>query len=143
MTGCSIFAAPSDEDYHGLGQNQEGILDYRGRTLDGRHSYDAPAGATVCVPFLVTNKGYGVVRDNPSATVISPSAHGRTVWQSNVGERVSYFVIAGNTRDDLYAGYHKLTGSPLPPAIDGAGQPCSEPVFAHSGERDPLSGVAR
>jgi alpha-D-xyloside xylohydrolase len=110
------FVAPSDEHYYGLGQNQEGSLDYRGRTIDCKHYYDAPAGETVCVPFLVTNKGYGVVWDNPAATVISPGLHGRTVWQSNVGERVSYFVIAGATTDELYAGYRKLTGiTPLPP----------------------------
>jgi alpha-D-xyloside xylohydrolase len=110
------FSAPSDEHYYGLGQNQEGILDLRGRTLDCRHSYDAPAGETVCVPFLVTNKGYGLIWDNPSATEVSPGIHGRTVWHSNVGERVSYFVIAGGSTDEIYAGYRKLTGvTPLPP----------------------------
>jgi alpha-D-xyloside xylohydrolase len=110
------FAAPADEHYYGLGQNQEGILDYRGRSIDCKHYYDAPAGETVCVPFLVTNKGYGVVWDNPSATLVSPGLHGQTVWQSNVGERVSYFVIAGNSTDEIYAGYRKLTGrTPLPP----------------------------
>lgn len=110
------FAAPRDEHYYGLGQNQEGILDYRGRTIDCRHGYDAPAGETVCVPFLVTNKGYGVVWDNPSATEVSPGLHGQTTWYSNVGERVSYFVIAGTTADEIYAGYRQLTGvTPLPP----------------------------
>jgi alpha-D-xyloside xylohydrolase len=33
-----------------------------------------------------------------------------------VGERVSYFVVAGKNVDDIYAGYRKLTGiTPLPP----------------------------
>jgi alpha-D-xyloside xylohydrolase len=110
------FLAPRDEHYYGLGQNQEGILDYRGRTIDCRHYYDAPAGETVCVPFLVTNKGYGVVWDNPSATEVSPGLHGRTVWHSKVGERVSWFVISGANADEIYAGYRKLTGvTPLPP----------------------------
>jgi alpha-D-xyloside xylohydrolase len=110
------FAAPADEHYYGLGQNQEGILDYRGRTIDCKHYYEAPAGETVCVPFLVTNKGYGIVWDNPSDTVVSAGLNGRTVWQSKVGERVSYFVITGSTLDDLYAGYRKITGvTPLPP----------------------------
>jgi len=110
------FAAPADEHYYGLGQNQEGILDYRGRTIDCKHLYDAPAGETVCVPFLVTNKGYGIVWDNPSDTVVSAGLHGKTAWHSNVGERVSYFVIVGTTLDELYAGYRKLTGiTPLPP----------------------------
>jgi len=110
------FHAPADEHYYGLGQNQEGILDYRGRTIDCKHYYDAPAGETVCVPFLVTNKGYGIVWDNPSDTVVSAGLHGRTAWHSNVGERVSFFVITGASLDDLYAGYRKITGvTPLPP----------------------------
>ena len=112
----AVFHSPGDEHYYGLGQNQEGILDYRGRTIDCKHSYDAPAGETVCVPFMVTNKGYGIVWDNPSNTMISPGLHGQTTWRSAVGERVSYFVIAGTTLDELYAGYRKLSGvTPLPP----------------------------
>lgn len=112
----ATFFAPSGEHYYGLGQNQEGELDYRGRTIDCRHNYDAPAGETVCVPFLVTNRGYGIVWDNPSDTVVSPGVNGRTTWRSNVGERVSYFVIVGERTDELYAGYRKLTGvTPLPP----------------------------
>src|SRR5580698_5423406 len=112
----ATFNAPPDEHYYGLGQNQQGILDYRGRTIDCRHNYDAAAGETVCVPFLVTNKGYGIVWDNPSETVVSAGINGRTTWHSNVGERVSYFIIAGATPDELYAGYRKLTGvTPLPP----------------------------
>ena len=110
------FASPADEHYYGLGQNQEGKLDLRGRTIDCRHNYDAPAGETVCVPFLVTNKGYGIVWDNPSTTTVSPGLHNSTHWQSEVGERVSFFVITGDTTDALYAGYASLTGkTPLPP----------------------------
>src|SRR5258708_1865103 len=60
------FHAPADEHYYGLGQKQEGVLDYRGRSIDCKHFYDAPAGETVCVPFMVTNKGYGIVWRNPS-----------------------------------------------------------------------------
>ncbi|MDB5720296.1 MAG: alpha-glucosidase, partial [Alphaproteobacteria bacterium] len=113
--GASFADAP-DAHYYGLGQNQEGMLDLRGRTIDCRHNYDAPAGETVCVPFLVTNKGYGIVWDNPSATTVSPGLGGSTHWQSNVGERVSFFVIAGATTDEIYAGYRRLTGeTPLPP----------------------------
>jgi alpha-D-xyloside xylohydrolase len=110
------FAVQPDEHYYGLGQNQEGRLDLKGRTIDCRHNYDAPAGETLCVPFMVTNKGYGIVWDNPSATTVSPGLHNATHWQSDVGERVSFFVITGATSDALYAGYARLTGAtPLPP----------------------------
>jgi alpha-D-xyloside xylohydrolase len=112
----AIFHSPADEHYYGLGQNQEGLLDYRGRSIDCKHFYDAPAGETVCVPFMVTNKGYGIVWDNPSDTVISAGVHGQTTWRSAVGERISYFVIAGASFDELYAGYRKLSGAtPIPP----------------------------
>src|SRR4051812_5823098 len=110
------FRATSDEHFYGLGQNQEGILDHRGRTIDCRHYYDAPHGEQVCVPFLVTNKGYGIVWDNPSATTVTPGLAGKTVWHSEVGERVSYFVIAGDSTDEIYAGYRLVSGAtPLPP----------------------------
>ncbi|MEO6216997.1 MAG: glycoside hydrolase family 31 protein [Sphingomonas sp.] len=113
--GASFSDTP-DTHYYGLGQNQEGILDLRGRTIDCQHFYDAPAGETVCVPFLVTNKGYGIVWDNPAATTVSPGLYDGTKFQSKTGERVSFFVITGKTTDELYAGYAKLTGqTPLPP----------------------------
>jgi alpha-glucosidase (family GH31 glycosyl hydrolase) len=48
-----------------------------------------------CVPFLITNKGYGLVWDNPSKTTIEPGFNEQTRWISEVGDRVSFFVIAG------------------------------------------------
>jgi alpha-D-xyloside xylohydrolase len=53
----ATFASPGDEHYYGLGQNQEGFLDLRGHSLDCAHDYTAPAGPSICVPFVVTNKG--------------------------------------------------------------------------------------
>lgn len=109
------FGTSADEHFYGLGQNQEGILDLRGRTIDCKHWYDAPHGETVCIPFMLSNKGYGIVWDNPSDTKVYPGVNGRTLWQSRVGERVSYFVITG-TPDEIWAGYAKLTGkTPIPP----------------------------
>jgi alpha-D-xyloside xylohydrolase len=110
------FAAPADEHFHGLGQNQEGILDLRGRTIDCKHFYDDPHGETVCVPFMVSSRGYGIVWDNPSDTHVYPGVNGHTLWQSQVGERVSFFVIIAGDSDALYTGYAKLTGrTPIPP----------------------------
>jgi alpha-D-xyloside xylohydrolase len=112
------FAPGLDEHYYGMGQNQEslGPLDLRGRVIDCRHWYDAPAGESVCVPFMVSSKGYGIVWDNPSATRFVGAVNGKMGFQSNVGERVSFFVITGDTPDALYTGYARLTGkTPIPP----------------------------
>jgi alpha-D-xyloside xylohydrolase len=64
------FHSPDDEHYYGLGQNQEGWLDHRGHPVLCWNDYTAPAAPSFCVPFLVTNKGYAVLWDNPSQTTI-------------------------------------------------------------------------
>jgi alpha-D-xyloside xylohydrolase len=113
--GASFSVTP-DEHFYGLGQNQEGTLDLRGRTIDCRHYYDAAAGEQVCVPVLVSSRNYMIVWDNPSATTVSAGINNGTHIQSEVGERVSFFLITGSNSDDLYKGYRLLTGTtPLPP----------------------------
>lgn len=112
----AAFRSPDDEHYYGLGQNQEGFLDHRGHTVECWHNYLATGGPSVCVPFVVTNHGYGLVWDNPSKTVIRAGFNERTEWDSEVGDRVSFFVIAGDTVDEIYSGFRLLTGTtPLLP----------------------------
>ncbi len=106
----ATFASPADEHYYGLGQNQEGYLDRRGHKVECWADYNAAGGPNFCVPFMVTNKGYGVLWDNPSKTTIAPGFNERTIWTSQVGQRVSFFVIAGRTTDEIYSGYRLLTG---------------------------------
>jgi alpha-D-xyloside xylohydrolase len=112
----ATFASPDDEHYYGLGQNQEGFLDHRGHTVRCWNDYLATGGPSTCVPFLLTNKGYGLVWDNASKTTIEPGFNEQTLWTSEVEDRVSFFVIAGATADEIYAGYKQLTGpTPLLP----------------------------
>ena len=115
------FASPSDEHYYGLGQNQEGFLDHRGHTVECWNNYLSTGGPTWCVPFAVTNKGYGLIWDNPSQTTIRPGFNEQTTWTSQVGDRVSFFVIAGKNTDEIYSGYKLLTGATtlLPKAAYG------------------------
>jgi alpha-D-xyloside xylohydrolase len=110
FTVGAAFASPDDEHYYGLGQNQEGFLDYRGHPVRCWNDYLATVAPTTCVPFVVTNKGYGLVWDNPSKTIVEPGFNEQTKWTSQVGDRVSFFVIAGETADEIYAGYKLLTG---------------------------------
>ena len=104
------FHSPADEHYYGLGQNQEGYLDRRNHVVQCAHDYNAPSGQSVCVPFIVTNYGYGLMWDNPSKTTVAFGFNDQTRWTSEVGQRVSFFVIAGKTYDEIYAGYRLLTG---------------------------------
>ncbi len=116
FTVAATFASPDDEHYYGLGQNHEGFLDHRGHTVRCWADYLATGGPSFCVPFLVTNKGYGLLWDNPSKTTIEPGFNEQTRWTSEVGDRVSFFVIAGNNSDEIFSGYRLLTGpAPLLP----------------------------
>jgi alpha-D-xyloside xylohydrolase len=110
QVGASFFS-PADEHYYGLGQNQEGYLDRRNHVLRCAHDYNAPSGQSVCVPLVITNKGYGILWDNPSATTVAFGFNDQVRWTSDVGQRVSFFVIAGKSYDEIYSGYRLLTGS--------------------------------
>ena len=136
----ATFVSPDDEHYYGLGQNQEGFLDHRGHPVRCWNDYNSPAGPSTCVPFAVTNKGYGLVWDNPSKTTIEPGFNEQTRWSSEVGDRVSFFVIAGETADEIYAGYKLLTGPTpmLPKAAYGYIQ-CKQRYAS----QDELLGVAK
>ncbi len=107
----ATFAAPGDEQYYGLGQNQQGFLDLRGHSMECAHDYTAAAGPSVCVPFVVTNKGYALLWDNPSKTRVDFAFNEQTRWTSEVGQRVSFFIIFGDNYDQFYEGYRLLTGS--------------------------------
>ena len=117
----ATFASPDDEHYYGLGQNQEGFSTIAGIRCECWNNYTATGGPTFCVPLMVTNKGYGVLWDNPSQTTIQPGFNEQTRWTSQVGDRVSFFVIAGSKTDEIYDGYRLLTGSTpmLPKAAYG------------------------
>ncbi len=110
FTVSAVFDSPSDEHYYGLGQHQEGFLDLRDHRIQCWHDYYAVGGETVCVPFMVSSRGYGLIWDNPSKTTIDLGFGLENDWSSAVGDRVSFFVIAGDNTDEIYQGYRQLTG---------------------------------
>jgi alpha-D-xyloside xylohydrolase len=118
---AAVFDSPTGEHYYGLGQQQQGWMDLRNHQIHCWHDYAASGGQNVCVPFMVSAFGYGLVWDNPSKTTVELGSNGRNVWASEVGDRVSYFIIAGQTSDEIYEGYRLLTGIThmLPKAVYG------------------------
>ena len=55
------FESPPDEAIYGLGQHQDGIMNYKGRD-EQLFQYNSK----VAVPFMVSNKNYGLLWDNYS-----------------------------------------------------------------------------
>jgi len=106
----ATFDSPQSEHYYGLGQQQQGFLDLRDHRIQCWHDYAGIGGENVCVPFMVSSRGYGLIWDNPSKTTIDLGINQQNVWSSEVGDRVSFFVIAGDKSDEIYTGYRQLTG---------------------------------
>jgi alpha-D-xyloside xylohydrolase len=110
------FIAPEDEAYYGLGQHQNGWMDQRGQTVRLWHTYQPLEGEVIAVPFLVTNRKYGLIFDNSSKVTVIPGKEAVTAWDAEAADALSYFVIYGSATDDIYKGYRFLTGTtPLPP----------------------------
>jgi alpha-glucosidase/alpha-D-xyloside xylohydrolase len=107
---AATFDSPVDEHYYGLGQQQQGWMDLRDHQIRCWHDYSAIGGQNVCVPFMVSSRGYGLIWDNPSKTTISLGFNQQNVWSSEIGDRVSFFVIQGDNADEIYRGYRQLTG---------------------------------
>lgn len=57
------FDSPEDEGVYGLGQQQDGVLNWKGRSVDLLQHNIADV-----VPFFVSSRNYGLLWDNPSRT---------------------------------------------------------------------------
>jgi alpha-D-xyloside xylohydrolase len=98
------FRLKPGEGVYGLGQHQDGFMNYRGRTVKLVQS-----NTEAVTPFLVSTEGYGVLWDNCSKTVFSDGRAGASFW-SDVGDGVDYYFIMGGNMDGAIAGYRELTG---------------------------------
>jgi hypothetical protein len=78
------------------------LMDQRGQEVAIWHDYGAKGGEVIGVPFLVTNRHYGLIFDNPSRTTIIPGRDGLTTWQAEVGDALSFFVVQGDVTDEIY-----------------------------------------
>ncbi len=95
---------------NGLGQSSAYKLDYNGLsiTLSQRNT-------DIGIPFMISSKGYGILWDNYSLGSISLKGNELRVW-FEAGKKIDYYVIFGDSIDDVIKGYRKLTGdAPLLP----------------------------
>ncbi|HVK97720.1 MAG TPA: TIM-barrel domain-containing protein, partial [Flavisolibacter sp.] len=57
------FVSNPDEAFYGLGQHQQGLMNYKGEQVELLQT-----NTEVAIPFLVSNKNYGILWDNYSIT---------------------------------------------------------------------------
>lgn len=93
-----------EEKIYGMGQYQHDFLNLKGCVLELTHR-----NSQVSVPFYLSNKGYGMLWNNP--------AIGRAVFGLNVTEfsaqstqQLDYWITAGDTPKDIELNYLNATG---------------------------------
>jgi len=98
------FIFSKKEAIYGLGQHQDGYMNYRGKEVVLLQS-----NCNAVNPFLVSTQQYGLLWDNYSKTVFHDSPAG-TFIESEMVNGIDYYFVAGNTMDEAIAGYRVLTG---------------------------------
>ncbi|MGL5955524.1 MAG: glycoside hydrolase family 31 protein [Brevinema sp.] len=102
------FCTDDTEKFYGGGQFTHGMLNQKGCILDMRQR-----NMEVTIPFVVSNKKYGFLWNNPS---IGRVEFGRenTRWISNSTKQIDYIVIKADSYADIHKEYSELTGySPM------------------------------
>lgn len=98
------FSPDKVEALYGLGQFQDGTMNYRGHTVTLKNT-----NRYVANPFLLSTKGYGILWDNYSKTIFKDDQKGM-YFDSEIGDLVDYYFVYGKTPDGVIAGYRNLTG---------------------------------
>jgi alpha-D-xyloside xylohydrolase len=98
------FGISKEEGLYGLGQFQDGIMNWRGRDV-----LLVQANRIAVNPFLISTKGYGVLWDNASETKFHDGADGMS-FRSEVADQIDYYFIRGGDMDAVIAGYRRATG---------------------------------
>jgi len=99
------FVLGDDEAVYGLGQHQQGIMNYRNQTVVLRQK-----NMDMAIPFFQTSGGYGVFWDNYSTTTFRDTA-GSTTFESAIGDGIDYYFINGGDAEQVIAQFRTLTGN--------------------------------
>jgi alpha-D-xyloside xylohydrolase len=98
------FQLSPNEGVYGLGEQEEGYFNYRGKKV-----VLAQPNVGSSNSFLVSTKNYGILWDNYSKTVFEDDSVGASFW-SDIGNNIDYYFVSGGNIDGVIAGYRTLTG---------------------------------
>jgi alpha-D-xyloside xylohydrolase len=97
------FRAYDGERIYGMGQRTHGRLNHKGLALDL-----VQRNAEVSIPFLLSNRGYGFLWNNPAIGRVE-FADNVTRWTATQSRAIDYLVVVGSPKD-IMARYADATG---------------------------------
>ncbi len=98
------FEAVPGEGLYGLGQYQQGAMDYSRDTVRM-----VQANMDIASPLLVSTGGWGLLWDNYSATTFIGGEE-QMSFDSEVADASAYYFLSGGDMDGTVAAYRRLTG---------------------------------
>ncbi|HEY7089426.1 MAG TPA: hypothetical protein VH518_15115, partial [Tepidisphaeraceae bacterium] len=104
-TKLELLFSPGEAIY-GLGQHEEGILNYRGHC-----QYLYQQNMKKAMPVIVSTRGYGILWDTTSLAVFHDDAYG-SYFCTDVDDEMDFYFIAGPEFDQIVSSLRKLTGKP-------------------------------
>ena len=100
------FLAYPDERLYGLGQHRHGLLDQKGAVIELLQR-----NAEVCIPFLLSSRGYGFLWNNPAIGRVELGTNG-TRWVADASRQLDYLVLRGDDYAGVLERYADITGHP-------------------------------
>ncbi|MFW6007556.1 MAG: TIM-barrel domain-containing protein [Halanaerobiales bacterium] len=98
------FTTSPQEKFYGLGQHTKGNLNLKGETFELKQT-----NTEVNIPFLLSNKNYGFLWNNPALGEIKLQENNIS-WTARVTSKIDYLVFTGNSFPEIYQSYTETTG---------------------------------
>lgn len=98
------FDANEGEKIFGMGQYQQSYMDMKGCMLEL-----AQRNSQASVPFYISNKGYGMLWNNPAVGRVT-FANNYTEWIARSTRQMDYWITAGATPKEILETYTGVTG---------------------------------
>ncbi|PWJ50713.1 TIM-barrel domain-containing protein [Faecalicatena contorta] len=104
------FEGDEEERLFGMGQYQQSILNLNGAKLELSHR-----NSQASVPFLLSDKGYGMLWNNPGVGEVFFGKN-RVEWIASSTRQIDYWITAGDMPAEIEEAYAKVVGkAPLMP----------------------------
>ena len=98
------FLSHEGEHLFGLGQHQHGLLDQKGCVIELQQR-----NTEVTIPFVVSNRKYGFLWNNPSIGRVELGRNA-TRWVAEGSQQLDYYIVCGETYADILERYGEVTG---------------------------------
>jgi len=102
------FMSNDGEKFYGLGQHQHGRLDNKGSVIELQQR-----NTEVSIPFMVSNRGYGFLWNNPGLGRVELGMNA-TRWVAYGSQQLDYYVVCGDDYAEILQRYADVTGHTPP-----------------------------